>query len=335
MKPINNRPPHYDINRNIGALLCFVSLLIFTGTAGIADAAEKFAGEFLKLGSGARILGMGSAATAVVDDATSSYYNPSGLTGLEHREFNLMHSEQFGGLENYNSASFGTPISDRDYIGVTLLYLGIGDIKITRLRDMSNPTVSDSNRIIVDHTSSWSDYAFYLSGARRIHENIDIGASVKILRRTFSRYSAFGYGVDLGAKYRFYPTWTLGVMMRDITGTTIAWDGAEDDRIAPTAEIGLSQGADMPFFGGSYLLSGSLPFFGDTHETKSIDTMFLGAEYTMNRYLAFRAGYSESNTTFGLGIMHLPLLASTSIDYAFLSHEAFDSTHRISMAIAF
>jgi hypothetical protein len=78
--------------------------------------AEKFAGDFLNLGSGARALGMGSAYVAVTDGAASSYYNPAGLMNLKSREASLMHSEEFGGMQNYNTLSIAAPLSDTEAI---------------------------------------------------------------------------------------------------------------------------------------------------------------------------------------------------------------------------
>ncbi len=314
--------------------------LFFVGTDA-SYSSEKFAGDFLALGSGARALGMGGAYVAVVDDAVSTYYNVAGLTGLMTREANLMHSEQFGGLENYNSLSFAAPLSEIDAVGVTLLHLGVGDIPVTRLWDPSR-AVSDSNRVEVAYRTDSADYALFLGGARRFREDISIGAAVKILRRSIGRDTAFGYGIDLGAQYQLSESLRLGASFRDVTGTAIVWDvrsSAENhdtrDRIAATVDAGAAYTDDLPWFGGEYTVAASMLFFGDSPEVKGFSTMRLGVEYRYGDLLAFRGGFSEGSGTFGLGLTRLPLLASTSLDYAFLSHEALDSTHRFSMSVRF
>ena len=76
-------------------------------------------------------------------------------------------------------------------------------------------------------------------------------------------------------------------------------------------------------------------FFGDSPDNKGVKTMNIGLEYLFNDLIAFRAGSDRGHGTFGLGLMRLPLISSSSLDYAFLSHEEFDSTHRISMTVHF
>lgn len=307
----------------------------------IPYSAENFAGDFLMLGSGARALGMGGAYVAMVDDAVSTYYNPAGLTGLRTREANLMHSEQFGGLANYNTLSLAAPLSETEAVGVTLLHYGVGGIPVTRLWDPSR-AVSDSNRVEVAYRTDSADYALFLGGAKRIRNNLSLGAAVKILRRSIGKDTAFGYGIDLGLQYHLSPSLRLGATLRDVTGTAVVWDvqtTADDhetrDRIEPTADLGAAYTSVLPWMGGSYTVAASMPFFGDSAEVKGLDTMHLGFEYRFRDLLAFRGGLSEGNGSFGLGLTRLPLLASTSLDYAFLSHEELDSTHRFSMSVKF
>ena len=313
----------------VSAAILAVFLSVYSG-----ECSEKFAGDFLQLGSGARILGMGSAGTASVNDATSSYYNPACLTQLASREINLMHSEQFGGLENYNSVSVAAPLTDKDYVGVTLLHLGVGDIKYTKVWDPSKAP-GDSNRVEIASREDAADYTLFLSDARRFNDKLGVGTSVKIIRRSIGDDSAFGFGIDLGMRYAVSQKFAVGANLRDITGTTIAWDGHANDRIAFTMDIGAAYDDRLPLIGGRYIVTASMLYFGDSPDTKGLDTMNIGVEYLINDYIAFRAGSSQGNGTFGMGLMRLPLISSSSFDYAFLSHEDFDSTHRISMSVRF
>ncbi len=51
-----------------------------------------FAMQFLKLGVSARATGMGSAFTAIADDATATYWNPGGIVDVTRTEVSLNHT---------------------------------------------------------------------------------------------------------------------------------------------------------------------------------------------------------------------------------------------------
>ncbi|MFC1606901.1 PorV/PorQ family protein [Candidatus Latescibacterota bacterium] len=318
--------------KNYMLTLCTLAV-IFTPITSVWGT-DNFTGDFLSLGSGARQLGMGSASAATATDATASYYNPALLTSLTSREVNFMHSEQFGGLENYNSISLGAPLTENEYIGITLLHLGVGDIKYTTVWDPSRAP-GDSNRVEVASLEDAADYTLFLSGAKHFTDKLDIGTSIKVIRRSVGDDTAFGFGIDLGMRYKLNERITVGANIRDITGTTIAWDGHSNDRIAMTTDIGAAYMGEAPLIGGQYLVTASMLFFGDSPDIKGINTMNFGGEYIIADYIAFRAGSDRGHGTFGMGLKRLPLISSSSFDYAFLSHEEFDSTHRISMTIRF
>ena len=46
----------------------------------------SFAGSFLRMGSSARSMGMGSAFTAEIDDGFAAYHNPASMVFLEKRQ---------------------------------------------------------------------------------------------------------------------------------------------------------------------------------------------------------------------------------------------------------
>ncbi|MFC1511954.1 hypothetical protein ACFL5H_02015 [Candidatus Latescibacterota bacterium] len=297
-------------------------------------ASEKYTGDFLMLGAGTKALGLGSAAVATTNDATATYYNPAGLAYLSSSEITFMHSEQFAGLINYNTFSFGMPLSENLFMGITLLHSGIGDIKYTRLIDPSQP-MDDENRPVIASREDATDYTLYFSAARSFSDKLSIGGSVKVIRRAIGPDTAFGYGIDLGVRYAGLEHWQTGLILKDATGTSVAWDGKADDRIAPTLDAGIANTGTVPLIGGGYILATSMTFFGDTPKTKGFMTMNIGGEYTIGDYLSFRAGSQQGTGTFGLGIMRLPLISSSSFDYTFLADDGLDSTHRISMTVRF
>ncbi|HPT47104.1 MAG TPA: UPF0164 family protein, partial [Candidatus Rifleibacterium sp.] len=72
--------------------LFMAALSLSTMSTAHAESAGQ-AGAYLKMGVGARALGMGSAFTAVADDSTASFWNPAGLARLEKSEGSFMHAD--------------------------------------------------------------------------------------------------------------------------------------------------------------------------------------------------------------------------------------------------
>lgn len=86
------------------------------------------AGQFLKLGAGARAAAMGEAYTAVADEATAVYWNPAALTQVPARSITMMHAEYVSQVF-YDYAGFAikhkhAPIG----WGVGVQYLNAGSI---------------------------------------------------------------------------------------------------------------------------------------------------------------------------------------------------------------
>ena len=82
------------MQRSLSALLIFLALTGATVAPQSALAASTKPGfAFLKLGVGARAMGMGSAYVALADDPTAVYWNPAGLAGAEGAQVVVMHNE--------------------------------------------------------------------------------------------------------------------------------------------------------------------------------------------------------------------------------------------------
>jgi len=314
-------------------ILC---LLVLMG-AGSGWGATKYAGEFLSFGVGARALGMGSAFVAVCDDATAGYWNAAGLAQLRDRELALSHSERFAGVVKYDFGGFGLPLGEAGGLGISLIRVGVDDIKYTVLRDPKK-ALSASNRPQVSKVVSNADYVLVLSHGRRflrgsgyVWRALSVGGSLKVIRRTIGEHTAWGYGVDVGLLVT--PVWglTFGANARDVAWTTVSWDTGAKDRIQPSLEIGMAYKVQVPFLKGQLTWAVGSGRLGEDGREEGTEGMNAGVEYRYGDHLAVRLGSERKNLTAGAGLRY----ARFGVDYAFLGHEELGGTHRVSASVRF
>jgi len=277
------------------------------------QAASRYAGAFLELGVGTKPLGMGSAYVAIAEGPEAGYWNPAGLALVRGATLGLMHSERFGGL--VRNDFIGVALSERSGwgMGVSLLRTGVEGIKFTALEDPGD-TLSSENRPYVVREAGSGDYAFLLSAAFS-SGRLALGGSFKLLYRTLWRHTAWGLGLDIGVLYT-QGGWRLGACIKDLSTTPILWDSGARDRIAPSAEVGISYRREVLKGRWTLAISCGSGLRG-------------GMEYLYAGRVALRLGWDGSGLTAGAGVSFGGLRA----DYAFLMHEALGGTHRVSLEV--
>ena len=238
-------------------LLLFVWFSCFASTFLYAQNVPKYSNEFLSIGVGARALGMGNTYTAVVNDVTSSYWNPSGLVEIEDDfQVSLMHTAYFAGIANYDYGGFAAKLDSSSAISFSIIRFGIDDIPDTRyLIDLNNGTVN------YDKVGSFAEasYAFLFGYARKVwlcyhvkdsltgqkiekYFPLALGGNFKVINRSAGIFSnAWGFGLDFGAKFNL-KSWKIGLMARDISGTFNAYSFNS----AAVAEVFTKTGNEIP-----------------------------------------------------------------------------------------
>jgi hypothetical protein len=207
--------------KQLGWIL-FISLL----TSSMASAQVKYSNEFLSIGAGARLMGMGGAGTAMVDDVTAGYWNPSRLIDIPGTlDFSLMHSEYFAGLAKYDYGSAAYKLDPSSAVGISLIRFAVDDIPNTL------ELIDQDGNIRYDRITSFSaaDMGVLVSYARKMKvPGLQVGANVKLIYRHTGEFAkAWGFGIDAAASYSF-SAWRVSAVARDITGTFNAWSFNQD-----------------------------------------------------------------------------------------------------------
>lgn len=202
-------------------ILVYFSIFLFTS---ISVKAQKYSNEFLSIGLGARAQGMGGAMVAHNNDATSSFWNPAGLTGItSDLQVGAMHAEWFGGIGKYDYVGFGLPIKGQPrYLGFSFIRFGVDGIPNTLTLYENDGSINYNN--VTEFSAA--DYAFLFNYAQKFESiGLSVGATPKIVHRRVGKFAnSWGFGVDLGAQYKLNKKLQLGAMLKDITTTFNAWN---------------------------------------------------------------------------------------------------------------
>ena len=325
-----------------GRLLLFVFLLAVLAVDSDASgewSTGKYAGAFMETGVGARMLGMGGAGAAGVEDITAIFWNPAALSTLETLQFHGMHSERFAGIVNWDFIGVGLPLTDDFACGVGFFRLGVDGIPLTALKDPSlelGEIYFDAEGRRIQNDVYAYDYAddaemaFVFSIGRKRSHRFSYGGSVKVIRKSMAEYGAWGLGFDFGVLIRPYRAMRLGVVLLDGTSTLIAWGGGRKEIITPQLKTGIA----YPFRWSSFTF---LPAFdlqmhlesrGSAEQVSVGQIQFAfrgGVEVTYRDRVAVRVGLDRGRFTVGSGFK----ISAFAVDYGFSHHLDLGGTHRV------
>jgi hypothetical protein len=334
--------------------------VLVAGTVSLAPAQDKYAAEFLKIGVGARALGMGGAFVSVADDASAIYWNPAGLTFLRGGQLLGMHAEQFGGEVGHDFMSVAYPLRGKGearsgVVGIAWDRVAVDDIEVTSggLLDYGRDGVAGTEdpgegngRYDLGEGFDFSKFrmesnvnqAFLFSYARGVSDRLSVGGTVKLLRVDLVGTNATGVGADLGLTWLMTPNLTFGFLAQDVTTTRVSWDTGHRETLSPAFVVGSYYARTVASLRGVVSAAVDLAMTTDGREEASqLAAGFLGGdvraglEYWYQQRVALRVGGDAGRFTAGTGFRWRALGA----DYAFLSHEDLDNTHRISAQLSF
>lgn len=271
-------------------------LAILTGTLqGRAAASADYgqASDLFNVGAGARSMAMGSAFTALANDASAPYFNPAGLAFLDEHQLMVMHAPLFIDT-NYNYVASANPLGDR--WGTLALSDALLLSKGFQVRDRSNNLVSDNG--------SLNNNAIFGSYARKVTQRISVGGNAKFIQQKISGFSDSTLGLDAGLLFKPAPVISLGLMLGNINAPSIKLD-REEDVYRPITRIGAA----------SEIFRGRLTLTADITKVSQQSNQFAaGAELAVNRFFSIRTGYNANRSyTLGAGVG----LKKLRVDYAF------------------
>jgi hypothetical protein len=270
-------------------------------------------GAFLRMGVGARALGLSGAFSAVADGPSAAFWNPAGLGQISNFEFEFMNVDlPFD--RTYNFAGSVLPVGNFLTFGLSWIGLRINDIE-GRSANTAEPEYFFGN----------SQNAFFFSLSRSIGRSFAFGANVKFIQNNLDTDTATGLGFDGGILLHMTDRLSLALLAQDI-GTDYRW------------KSGLTEGVPMTFrFGTAYDLSDGFTLSADVNKTAGLDPSFhFGLELRPVEAFPVRVGYFDNRISGGLGV-RMPLSGhSLELDYGYTNDQILnDDIHRVSLTFAF
>ncbi|MFH1353233.1 MAG: PorV/PorQ family protein [bacterium] len=286
--------------------------------------------NFLKIGIGARAVGMGGAFSAISDDVSSVFWNPAGLGQLTRKEASFMHNEWVEGI-SYDYAGYAHPLKpgDKGVFGGSLYYLTAGSIQGY---DWEGTPLQ--KKYGADDTAAVFSYGRKLTGKRfkMPDKGLYAGANLKLINKRLAMESAFGIAIDAGALYK--PGWSLldgnlqfaGVVQNLGTGLKFI---SKHDPFPFNFKIGSAYNRILFDNGFTFALDLNVPSDNDV-------SLNLGAEYVFWNLISLRCGYKsradlDKGVRFGVGFE----VEDMRVDYAFVPFGVLGNTHRFSIGMKF
>lgn len=314
---------------NIGfCVLAVVFLLIASASAGSINKNAGTTGfSFLKLGVGARAVALGGAHTALVGDASTIHYNPSGTIYMDGKDF-------IAGYHNYlldvqsGFLAATLPVKDYGHGGIFIEYMNYGDF-----------TRTDANGLIDESDPSFSggDFLLGLNFSRMIHKSLAAGINVKFMSEFADGYSSQALAVDLGLMYALPDSLTrIGLSAFNLGGVLSGFSAESDDPHKDDLPLYIRAGVahslrELPLI---VSLDGVLPNDNDPYVSAGIEFYKLQPLYLRVGYSTFGQNYKTGSDTDGLGGTAFGFgldWKTYQFSYAFMPYLDLGSSHRVTI----
>jgi len=310
------------------------------------------AAQFLKIGAGARSLGMGGAAAAMPGDVYSIYWNPGSLSRITNSgEATFTHAAWLADV-NYDFAATAMSLEGFGVIGLSITSLRVPeDIVRTEINDQGDGRKWDA-----------SDFSMGLTFSRSLTDRFSIGVTAKFIRQTIWNESAQGMAFDVGTIYTTpFNDLKIGASISNF-GTKMRLDGSDlsfnsvpggiaDQGPQNVTSQYTTDSYDLPL---TFRIGLSMDLFKSngmrataavdaTHPNDKDEYVNSGLEFAYDEMIFGRVGYkslfmddTEESLTWGVGVnFNISTNASIKVDYAFADYNRLKNVQYLTVSIGY
>jgi hypothetical protein len=310
------------------------------------------AAQFLKIGAGARAIGMGGAAAAMPGDVYSVYWNPGALSQISTMgQATFTHAAWLADIK-YDFAAAALSVEGFGTLGLSITSLRVPEDIV---RTVDNP---EGDGRVFDAT----DFALGVSYARSLTDRFSIGFTGKYVRQTIWNESATGVAFDVGTIYTTpFNDLKIGASISNF-GSKMRLDGSDlsfNDVPGGKADQGpqnvvsqyTTDSYDMPL---QFRIGVAMDVVkmdairatvavDATHPNDNAEYVNSGIEVAFEEMVFGRVGYkslflpdSEQGLTWGAGV-NLTLSSNTTIkvDYAFADYNRLKNVQYLTVSVGY
>lgn len=286
--------------KNIIIILVPLLTLLFAGPGDNGAA-------FLKIPVDARVVGMGEAAVAYIDNASALYYNPAGLGSIKTFDFLVMHNMWLLGM-GHEYAALAFPAGTIGSFGLSFNYWGSGSIQGYNIRGDSIPSFSASDWVVaLGYGKGLGSFGF--------------GFGIMYLRETNEDYNASTISFNLGSTYALpVKGLHLGLSVSNLSGS-LELD-QESFSLPMQIRMGWRYAFGKVVFANDYLVGDKFMFM-------------VGTEYWMADVMALRLGYKNDSGLDGISGLRAGVgfkIKKFGIDYGFAPYGKLGFSHRFTLS---
>jgi hypothetical protein len=327
-------------------------LLFILALAAPTSEAQRKAGRnggvFLEIGVGAREVALGSASTAISNDANQHFWNPAGtaLAGDQTFSAAFSYNQWIADLDHAAAAVGFQALGGTITIGAQAL--SVTGIAANRQNGYADPILQS---LVTDNETSetydYQDVAIGVSYAKYFLDRLSLGGTFKVVNESIDGQSAGALAFDFGSVYDVgVYGWKLAARINNL-GSDLSFE-FQDNPLPLTFAIGSTF---IPVEQDNISLMVALDA---TKHMDSQQAVFGGGEVSFYDILFVRGGYkfnysgaSDGGTTerpsvdttiegfsAGAGIAYDLETVKVAVDYAYTQMELLDSVNRITLKVS-
>jgi hypothetical protein len=255
--------------------------------------------EFLEQPTSARITALGGANVSLADDDLNMVFqNPALLSAKMKNSIGLNYAYSYSDIMT-GTAVYGFAPNDRNFFSVGAQYVDYGTFIET---DEVNNELG---------TFTAKDMALYVSYARKLSENFQIGATLKPVFQAWERKTSFGLGADVGLNYNDVENeFSAGLVFRNIGAQLIGFESEQTGEYREALPFNIELGASWKLAHAPLRFSLTLhnlqrwnfPYISENQKTAQKEANFadkafrhaiIGVELVPSKNFYIAAGYNH------------------------------------------